>query len=1190
MVEAVADLPERIKAVITRNHAFISASAGTGKTHTLTLRAIYLLLTGEARRLYAPSASRKELQKAARDSVRSLVLTTFTKKASAEMQARVFKYLNRITGSAGRAELEQELEKSGDTLFLEVLGEVLRKVPGEDFRLLQRGTQALIERAPELQISTLHSFANMLLSSYPVESGIPLDARFQSEDDPAELDRESRLLDIWLQREVLEGSSELSGYLEKVLACLSLDGLKTILKESLLREWLPEALRNFTETTRKQGVDSRKCLDTLRAWSSTALKLKGNLSKAKHLAENLDERISGVEQDCRGSWTGLAEIILEFKGYMFAGGKDTPKAVMGMIAELPDEYSSLLDDYRSLYRTALIMSLREDSAEAWESFIFLLRRFEVWGRENLIRETGLVTFNDMISMAAGMLRENPGVQAREYSRLKSVLVDEFQDTDPDQLELLQNLITRPEGCEHEVLGFFVGDVKQSIYRFRNADVTGVEDFQVNYREVLKCRKPVDHIRLQTSFRSDPGIIDFANHLFNGFLDLERRDENLIPSRLPEHGVPEWRLVESGMEKENAPARRESVARAVLAAVREYVSEKGNNGDLPYEDILVLCRNYAELDPVIETLKRAGVPVISSGSRTFQMNTEVVDTINLLISLLDPLDSLSLASVLKSPVVGLSDASIFRFFQESDPLAVFSGREPVPEFITGREKEQLVRIGKLAVARRELKCGSKPDLPADEENDEILQKVEFDQGEKETEGLNPGDWIAMVSGLVPAEAYHRDYDLEGISVSRIKKVLADFLAVLREASVPPLAWLLGEREKAIHKPMPDSGFSEDVSVADESVRAVRVMSIHKSKGLEGKYVILASWAALLGSGLGLSGRNRSKVVYDFPLKGKSRARAFRFKWGSLDLESPNYPDVEELDRAMELKEVHRLAYVSVTRPRERLLMLSSASFVLENKPEAVELLEAYLDEAVSRNLLKKSTCLLGDMPEVPDFVSSSDEIDPEAYWDIWSWRLSRMGKDGEDALKTGVPRGGKKENRQDPGLPVFEVPESGEDSGSAEIKVDVGRLVHLYLERLLSESEFSRGELESLASIMDPLPADELVVSGAELILKRYYAGEARDEAGIPLVERVRTARIVAREFPVILDFQGEPQYRIIDLLLEEGDGITVVDFKTGEKPAVMPERYIKQQAAYTKAVEQLAAGRPVSFEFWWMGEPAPLAQ
>ena len=261
--KVIEDFDERLQAVVTPNHAFVNASAGTGKTHTLTLRAIFLLLTLEAERLYRPSALRSDLQQSVRDLMRSLVLTTFTKKASAEMQNRVFSYLNRITRAGSHEELEAELIDNGDVLFARVIEKVLEHVPGKDFALLQKGAQALVERAPELQITTLHSFANLLLAGYPVEAGIPLEARFESEDDPSGIDRESRLVDIWIRREVLDKSRELSEALQKVLTVLSLDQCRLILKHCLLNEWLTDEILEFTPAGRDAFLEPEECLDTL---------------------------------------------------------------------------------------------------------------------------------------------------------------------------------------------------------------------------------------------------------------------------------------------------------------------------------------------------------------------------------------------------------------------------------------------------------------------------------------------------------------------------------------------------------------------------------------------------------------------------------------------------------------------------------------------------------------------------------------------------------------------------------------------------------------------------------------------------------------------------------------------------------------------------------------------------------------
>jgi len=1181
----VKDTTQRLGAVITLNHAFISASAGTGKTHTLTLRTIYLLLTGEAERLYSPGASRREVQQAARDSLNSLVLTTFTKKASAEMQDRVFGYLNCIAGAESLEELAQERQER-DPMFLTVLGEVLQQVPGEDFDLLRKGAQALAERSPELQISTLHSFASMLLSRYPVESGIPLDARFESDDDPSGIDREARLVDIWLRRQVLDGSRKLQTSLEIVLNQVPLENFRSLLKDCLIYDWLAGALDQFTEEPPGGRISPQFCLESLRAWSNAVRQGKGNLKKAEGIASDLDRLLQGVEDGAEGSWTGLARFIRKHKTYMSAGGSKPSVAMTNVVKELPDEYRGMFSDRMDLYSTAFIESLKTDNLESWNAFRYLLQSFISWGRENLIKETGLITFNDMISLAARLLNEHPEAQAREYGRLKSVLVDEFQDTDPDQLELLKNLLTRPDECRHEVLGFFVGDVKQSIYRFRSADVSGVEEFRENYPELVNCQKPVDEFRLETSFRSDPGIINHANHLFNDLLDLDRPDENLSAFHPAENPVPEWRLVDFGEEKVKAQVQRESIARAVLAAIREYMNEKtrpGSDEGCSYRDILILCRSYKELDPIIDVLKRAGVPVISSGRKTFQMNTEVVDTVNLLISLLDPLDSLSTASVLKSPIVGLSDAVIYRFFKESDPLLVFSGREPVPDFISGRAQEQLEKIVSLAGMGLSRLVVDESELSGNLYTDEPLQQGDDDEEGLEAASIGLDDWIKMVADIIPVETYHRDQDLEGMAVSRITKVLDDFAEVNLEAAVPPLVWLLGEREKAVNKPMTASGFSEDVSVSDESVNAVRAMTIHKSKGLEGKFVIIASWAALLKGGSGIFDFYRSRDVYDFPVPGGSRVKAFSFKWGGFDLVSHNYQDAVARDKEMDTLESRRLAYVSATRPRNRLLMLSPAGFGLDKKPEMKLLMEEYLNNAAADGVVNRSIWECEGSMDVPGVSAGFADFNPDTYWDLWSDRLSLM-KSAEERKTAGsgyLSPVGDAESRAG-------TRSSGrldsEPSPDDDARMKTGSLVHRYLELYLTDTDLNKEELESLASVMDSTPLSSEVVKGAEKILGRFYSGETGDEEGIPLIERVGDGRIIAREFPVMLKFHGEVQSRIIDLLLEEGGGTTIVDFKTGRKPAVFPERYRIQQEAYTQAVEQLSGDRPVRFEFWWMGE------
>ena len=204
----IPDAKQRREAVLTDGHAFVWASAGTGKTHTLTLRALYLLLTApfdrrakgtECAQLYS-GASRAERLRAARAVLRRYVLTTFTRKAAAEMQTRLYSYLDAVASADSLAALGECFPK--DAQLIEVVEAAVEKMGsgGDRFSRLRSGAEALGELATELPVCTLHSFAMTILQRHPVAAGIPPNAQFAEEDDTTTANVAVQVVDRWWQK------------------------------------------------------------------------------------------------------------------------------------------------------------------------------------------------------------------------------------------------------------------------------------------------------------------------------------------------------------------------------------------------------------------------------------------------------------------------------------------------------------------------------------------------------------------------------------------------------------------------------------------------------------------------------------------------------------------------------------------------------------------------------------------------------------------------------------------------------------------------------------------------------------------------------------------------------------------------------------------------------------------------------
>ena len=247
------------------------------------------------------------------------------------------------------------------------------------------------------------------------------------------------------------------------------------------------------------------------------------------------------------------------------------------------------------------------------------------------------------------------------------------------------------------------------------------------------------------------------------------------------------------------------ARVAARLVRDYMRE---NSEARLDDILILTRDHAELDHLIPVFREEGIPVVSSGAQTFYRNPEVLDSIHLLIALHTPLDKMAAAVVLRSPVVGLDPGSIYRLLQAVPLTERFHGRIELPDWLSEQAAFRIEGLRELATNR--------------------------------TRSLLP-DWLAQVRRRIPAEAYLNPRDLEGRVFSRIDRLFRSFQEVFLDCRESPLEWLLRQRRRVEMEFRSDVSLGEDVVVFDESINAVRMMTIHKAKGLQGKCVLLYGWS-------------------------------------------------------------------------------------------------------------------------------------------------------------------------------------------------------------------------------------------------------------------------------------------------------------------------------------------------------------
>ena len=595
--------------VMTRGgDVVVTAGAGTGKTRTLVARFLSLVLEGV--------------------SLREVVAVTFTRKAARELRNRV------------RAELTRLLDD-------------------EDPHADPARTQRLREELNNLdaaRIGTIHNLCAEILRTHPAEAGIDPRFRILEEAEVALLQDDAITTALGWAADAPETIPLFAALGEGALR----DALRFMLQKGIRPAAIdpdPADLRrrweDFLQQLRQAALDTlladpgwRDGLDDLRALrpltdddllAGQVVALQRALQQAAPLPPLAKIPLLNALQD------------IDLRGGRQAawpGGKEEVRAVKDTLRTLRDLWRGAapallrsLNDADALLLT-LLPPLNQVGAVAWRHYA-----------QQKQAGAGL-DFDDLEEQALRLLEESAAARSYWQRQIGALLVDEFQDTNDRQRRLVRALCAQPGKL------FIVGDAKQSIYRFRGADVTV---FRAEQARIAAAGGLVG--RLSTSYRSHAALVSGVNRLMGPILGPAGPDrapweapfEALDPARSdPAAGVevPFIRFqLAFGSKKEGGLTRAAAALASSLPALTA-------GGRLGYGDVAVLCRASSSFAAYEDALDAAAIPYMTVAGRGFYDRPEVRDLLNALQAVADPTDDLALAGLLRSPACGLSDGALF----------------------------------------------------------------------------------------------------------------------------------------------------------------------------------------------------------------------------------------------------------------------------------------------------------------------------------------------------------------------------------------------------------------------------------------------------------------------------------------------------------------------------------------------------
>lgn len=1038
----------------------VSAGAGSGKTKVLVERFLYIL---------EQSMPKKDSQGELKLDAGNILAITFTRKAAGEMKERV------------RKSIEARLDNDAAGFWHKQL-----------------------EALNRAQISTIHGLCSRILRENPVE--MRLDPAFVVAEEFASEEFLEECLGQYLRRELHEGNKALG----KLIEIYGTTGLMRLVKDILPSLGNIFAERDLSKPYQDNVNSLPKIKDELCILvRDMVLNRKDLASKTTKAGKALEQMAKVIEDICAGIKQEPADFSLLQQSIGDMQARGGVKDYINAIREKQGQIENGAVDQAAL-----------ELLPCWQE---LLSGLGSYVREQK-RQLDLLNYDDLENYTVELLQGNAAVRHKYQERYRYIMVDEFQDTNDRQRQLIYLLCgDDAEKLQGQKL-FVVGDPKQSIYRFRGADVS----------VFARVRREIEasggqNLLLKTNYRTVDKILLAVNSAFRLLMGVDT-SKDVYFEQLANYktGVEAPQLLLVEYKKECGKSKFQVEAEAVAMAIEAYHEGRDYEGNqllapkVPYGKMAILLRAMTHSEDLAVALQERGIPYEIVDGKGFYECQEVLDMLHLLTALSNRYNSLELAGVLRSPYFGLDDETLTKLFLQKAACLWDAVQGAELEAFPEEQRELVIRAAKLL---QELyQQASVMALP------ELWQCI----------------WQKLAVDAVLSVQEHGANKLA--NVKKLRQLALEY-SMQRNATLTD--WLdYVKRLRAAE--------ARETTANLDAADAVQIMTIHKSKGLEFGTVFLPYLNSntqpdtteikyLRGVGLGIKAPDKKGVLQNTSVLQK----------------------VKEEDKRLDLEERKRQLYVAMTRAENRLIMTGIDEGKKDRTLDELSWLKQLLQIYSNDNVVEIKPLIVQEKDDKEQELMPTPAVSAEQLEQIAP--LLASSENGRlsfspSSLQTYLHCPRQYFYQYVMGLPPVDLPVNIPITGSLSAK-DLGSIVHRAL-------ELYKGDLD--AALAQAIKENAPLYQGdeARAMLAGYLVSDLYKR--IPKTQLREQAFTLYAENDIVIS-------GIIDCLAFNPDGsMLLVDYKTGKPPAAgaVPEGYAYQLAIYEKVVRE-RWGRAKE------GEPAP---